>query len=273
MLSTTLARGARGPDEIPFKLAQGFGIVVRGGIGQLNNLNFLVDTGAVPSVLSARVASRIGVTGTTGSFTLLQNDTQAMYLTVDDVRLGSIHVTGQPMVILDLARFEQLLGTRIDAIIGLDILARQSFAIDYKHGRITTGLSGLTRHVVPAEIYTVAGAPYWVLPISLGGQSLRVLLDTGADAFALFAGHIPKQILDLRGGTRIPSNQKETATRSPEPLLLILGDTPLKQQLAVVLEAPPGALQQIDGVLGPTALGITRIEFDSEHKCLRWDTK
>jgi hypothetical protein len=51
MLSVTLARGTRIPGEIPFKLAQGFGIVVQGGIGPLTNLNFLVDTGAVPSVL------------------------------------------------------------------------------------------------------------------------------------------------------------------------------------------------------------------------------
>ena len=38
MLSATLARGTRIPGEISFKLAQGFGIVVRGGIGPLNNL-------------------------------------------------------------------------------------------------------------------------------------------------------------------------------------------------------------------------------------------
>jgi hypothetical protein len=146
-------------------------------------------------------------------------------------------------------------------------------SIDYKRGKITLGLSGLARHVVPVEIYNAAGAPYWVLPITLAGHSFRVLLDTGANDLALFAGHTPNSVLDLRGGGSVAAKTTGEATRPLQPLLLILGDMPLKKQLAVVLDDPPGALQQIDGVLGPTALGITRIEFDLEHKCLRWDAE
>jgi predicted aspartyl protease len=264
MLSVTLARGAGIPGEIPFKLAQGFGVVVQGGIGPLTNLNFLVDTGAVPSVLSERVASRIGITGVSGSFALLHKNLQAQYVTVDEVHFGSIRAIGLPMVVVDLARFERLLGIRIDAIIGLDILARQDFGIDYKRRRITLGLSGSAGHVMPVEILTSSGAPYWVLPINLGGHIFRVLLDTGANQLALFAGHAPKLVRDLPG---------EATTRPLRPLLLTMGDMPLKKQLAVVLDEPPGALQQIDGLLGPTALGITRIEFDWERQCLRWDTE
>jgi Aspartyl protease len=264
MLSVTLARGARIPGEIPFKLAQGFGIVVQGGIGPLTNLNFLVDTGAVPSVLSEKVAAHIGVTGVSGSLALLHNNIQAQYVTVDEVHFGSIRAVGLPMVVVDLGRFERLLGIRIDAIIGLDILARQDFGIDYKRRRITPGLSGPARHVMPVEILTFSGTPYWVLPINLGGNIFRVLLDTGANDLALFAGHTPKPALNLPG--------KATA-RPLRPLPLTMGDMLLKTQLAVVLDEPSGALQQIDGVLGPTALGITRIEFDWEHKCLRWDAE
>src|SRR4051812_17692228 len=170
MLSVTLARGAGIPGEIPFKLAQGFGIVVQGGVGPLTNLNFLVDTGAVPSVLSERVASRIGITGVSGSSfsLLLHKNLQAQYVTVDEVRFGWTRAIGLPMVVVDLARFEGLLGIRIDAVIGLDILGRQNFSIDYKHRRITPGLSGSAGHVMPVEILTSSGAPYWVLPINLG---------------------------------------------------------------------------------------------------------
>jgi hypothetical protein len=191
MLSVTLARGTRIPGEIPFKLAQGFGIVVQGGIGPLTNLNFLVDTGAVPSVLNEKVASRIGVTGVSGSLALLHNNIQAQYVTVDDVHFGSTRAVDLPMVVVDLGRFERLLGIRIDAIIGLDILARQDFGIDYKRRRITPGLLGSARHVMRVDILTFSGTPYWVLPINLGGDIFRVLLDTGANDLALFAGHTP----------------------------------------------------------------------------------
>jgi len=140
MLSVTLARGAGIPAEIPFKLAQGFGIVVQGGIGPLTNLNFLVDTGAVPSVLNQKVASRIGVAGVPGLLaSLMHENMPAQYVTVDEVHFGSIRAFGLPMAMVDLGRFERLLGTRIDAIIGLDILVRQNFSIDYKRRRITPG--------------------------------------------------------------------------------------------------------------------------------------
>lgn len=264
LMSFTRARGSDIPPGIPFRLVQGFGIVVQGGIGELTNLNFLVDTGAVPSVLSEKVASRIGVTGATGAFALLQDNIQAQYVTLDDLHFGSIRATKVAMVVVDLARFERLLGTRIDAIIGLDILGRQNFGIDYKHRRIVPGLSGSARYLAPVEILTSSAAPYWVLPINLGSGTFRVLLDTGANQLGLFAGRAPQ--LD-RGLTAVP------ATKSVGPLLLAMGDMPLKKELAVVLDEPSGALQQLDGVLGPTALGISRIEFDWEHHCLRWDAE
>ena len=263
LLSVTVVRGADIPAEIPFKLIQGFGIVVQGGIGQLTDLNFLLDTGAVPSVLSEKLASRIGLRGVAGSFTLLDKNIGAQYVTVDEIHFGSIHAIGLPMVVVDLARFARILGTRIDAIVGIDMLDRQNFGIDYKRRRITLGLSGSAGHVMPVEILTSSGAPYWVLPINLGGHIFRVLLDTGANQLALFAGHAPK-IIDL---------PDEATTRQLRPMRLTMGDMPLKKQLTVILDEPPGALHQLDGLLGPTALGITRIEFDWEHQCLRWDTE
>lgn len=267
---TTPTRAARVPGEIPFQLLQNFGIVVRGGIGPVNNLNFLVDTGAVPSVLSERLASRIGATGTPGAFALLDKDTTAVYVTVDEVHLGSIRVCGLPMAVVDLARFERLLGIRIDAIIGLDVLARQSFSIDYKHRTITPGLSGLARHGVPVEIHRSSGAPYWMLPIRLGGHNFRVLLDTGANNFTLFEGRTQNTTSDPRA----PNGIKETSAPRLRSSLLMIGDTPLKMQSVVAIKsAPPEVLQEVDGVLGPAALGIVRIEFDWENKCLRWDTE
>jgi hypothetical protein len=264
MLSVTVARGAGIPGEIPFKLVQGFGIVVEGRIGTLTNLNFLVDTGAVPSVLSERIASRIGVRGASGSFALLNKDMQAQYVNVDDVHFGPIRTAGLTMAVVDLGRFERLLGIRIDAIVGLDILDGQDFGIDYKRHRITPGLSGSTRHVAPVEILASSGAPYWVLTIHRGGHIFRVLLDTGANHFGLFEG---------RNGNPDLGSAGQATTRPLRPVNLSIGDMPLKNQLAVILGEPPGVLRQIDGLLGPTALGITRIEFDWEHKCLRWDAE
>jgi len=274
VVTPTLARGANTPGEIPFKLAQGFGIVVRGEIGSLRDLNFLLDTGAVPSVLGQRAASQIGTRGALGPLTLLDKESQAQYVTVDEVQLGWIRAVHLPMVVVDLAHLEQLLGTQIDAIIGLDMLAGQDITIDYKRRKITRGLSGQARHMVPVETFSAAGAPYWVVPISLGGEKYRMLLDTGANDVGLYARRVSaasktvgNEMIAHGSATR---DSKATALR---PMTLVLSGSTFRNQSAVVVGEPAGAAREFDGVLGPTALGITRIELDWREKCLRWDTQ
>jgi len=273
-ISPTLAQAADKSGELPFKLVQGFAIVVRGEIGPMHDLNFLLDTGAVPSVLSQRTASRIGIRGVSGSLTVLDKNTQAEYAEVEEVKLGWVHTDRLPMVVVDLAHLEQRLGIRIDAIIGLDLFVGQDISIDYKHRIITRGLSGLARHSVAVEAFSAAGAPYWVVPISLGGAQFRVLLDTGANDLGLFAPRASSQF-KLARNQAIPHQSatgEQNAVTLP-PMTLVLSDAKFKNQSAIVLGEAPGPLREIDGILGPTALGITRIELDWEQKCLRWDAQ
>jgi hypothetical protein len=55
LISQTLL-AADGLVEVPFKLYRGYVIVVKGSIAGLERLNFLIDTGAVPSVVDRRIA-------------------------------------------------------------------------------------------------------------------------------------------------------------------------------------------------------------------------
>jgi predicted aspartyl protease len=273
-ITSTLARGADKTEEIPFKVVQGFGIVIRGEIQSMRDLNFLLDTGAVPSVLGQRAASQMGVRGARGSLTVLNQESQAEYITVEEVLAGWIRTAHLPMVVVDLVYLEQRLGTKIDAIIGLDMFVGQDISIDYKHRKITRGMSGQTRHSVAAEIFSASGATYWVFPISLGGEVFRVLLDTGANGLALFTPRTARPFKFVKNGTiaHETATGEEKAVTLP-PMTLVLGDAKFKKQLAVIVGDPPGALREIDGVLGPTALGIARIELNWEEKRLCWDTQ
>ena len=272
VLATALAYGAQVPDEVPFNLVRDFAIVVQGGIGQLNNLNFLIDTGAVPSVISERIAAQIGVSGPEGSLALLDQAIEAQYVTVADVHFGAIRTAQLPAVVVDLAQFEHLLGIRIDAIIGLGVLEGQSLRIDYRHRKIALGRSDRTLHVIPAEIHIVSGASYWVVPISMGGHTWRMLLDTGANSLVLFS----RQTREL---ALVPSRKPTTlsttgeATLALESLPVVIGDKTFHTKPVFVTRKPRGALYDIDGVLGPAALGMSLIELDWEHGCLRWQTE
>ena len=273
-LDSTFARGADRPGELPFKLVQGFGIVVRGEIGSMKDMKFLLDTGAVPSVLGQRAAAQMGIRGARGPLRLLNQESQGEYVTIDELQLGWIHVGRLPMVVVELTHLEQRLGTKIDAIIGLDVLVGQNISIDYKHRKITRGLSGLARHSVDVETFTASGAPYWVLPISLGGVGFRVLLDTGANDLGLFAPSGSKPFKLVGSGTiDHDSAVGEQKAFAMHPMILVLSDGKFKNQVAVIVGEAPGMLREFDGVLGPTVLGITRIELDWEKKCLRWDTQ
>jgi predicted aspartyl protease len=273
-MTSTQVRGTDRPDEIPFKLAQGFGIVMRGEIGSMQDMNFLLDTGAVPSVLGQRAAARMGIRGVMGSLTVLNQESQSEYVAVDEVRLGWIHAAHLSMVVVDLGSLEQRLGTRIEAIIGLDFFAGQDISIDYRHRRITRGLSGQARHAVPVEVFSVGVAPYWVLPISLDGKAIRVLLDTGANDLGLFAPRAQRRFKLVSSETIAHASVAgEGKAIALPPMTLFLSDGKFKNQVPVVVGEPPAALREIDGLLGPMALGITLIELDWGQKRLRWDTR
>src|SRR5206468_7075817 len=102
----------------------------------------------------------------------------------------------------------------------------------------------------------------------------RVLLDTGANDLGLFTPRGSEPFKFVRGETIAhESAVGERKVFTMPSMILVLSNAKFKNQLAVILGEAPGALREIDGVLGPTALGITRIELDWEQKCLRWDTQ
>lgn len=257
--------------EIPFKLVAGFAVLIRGDIGPAHNLNLLLDTGAVPSVLNQRMAVQLGVVGPHGQFSLIEKDLDAEYVTVKEVRIGPLYHSELPMVVVNLQSLEQFLGIRIDAIIGLELLRGENFSLDYRRKKISLGLFERAHHAVAAEIESQAGAPYWIVPITVRGTKFRMLLDTGTDSLKLFPGHSPF----LRDVTRETSPGALIGGRAfviiPEPPALVFGDKCFRKQLVLLKQEPPGTLRRLDGLLGPRSLGLSIIGFDWEHKSLWWE--
>lgn len=265
-------QAATNPGDIPFKLVQGFGIVVHGSIGPRNDLNFLVDTGAVPSVLGEHLASVLGLSGAAGSLDVLHKQGQAPYVTVEEVHLGNTRAAALGMVVVDLAPLQKALGIRIDAIIGLDLFAGQSLSIDYAHRKITPGTSGDARRSFPIEIFMAAGAPYIVVPVIVDGHAMRLLLDTGTNGLTLFArpglSRMPGSEIRLTAARNLMG---EARTRTLEPVDIRVGKQFFRNIAGVEVEEPAGALGHLDGIVGPAALKVTRLGLDWKRKALGWD--
>jgi predicted aspartyl protease len=112
--------------EIRVKLYQGYIIVVQGSIGKLQKLNFVIDTGAVPSVVDSRVAQKLGLNGTSNSLSVFSRNVPTEELVVPNIELGAIRAVSVRVLSQDLSFIEKALGVRIDALIGLDVLGQSN---------------------------------------------------------------------------------------------------------------------------------------------------
>src|SRR5215469_1177095 len=123
MASSTivLASPAEGPTEVCFELYRGYTIVAKGSMGRLQKLNFIIDTGAVPSVVDARVARRLGLKGTFDTVSVFSKDVRTEEVVVPTIELGPVHAESVRFLAQDLRFIENGLGLRIDAIIGFDV--------------------------------------------------------------------------------------------------------------------------------------------------------
>ena len=139
VLCLTLVSRAQERVEVSFQLIDGWAIVLDGTLGGLHHQKMLIDTGAVPSAISTRVAKRLCLSGSAQEVSLMNRSIAVKMVLVPEVQLGVVAVEGLYMVAMDLGRIEQALGTRIDAVVGLDLLGRQNFSLDYRRKKLVFG--------------------------------------------------------------------------------------------------------------------------------------
>ncbi len=254
---------------LPFVLHGGFSIVVRGSIGGLKGLNFIIDTGAVPSVVDSRLSRRLGLRGQLDQVSVFARTVPAQRVVLPDVDLGPIHAVGVEALAQDLSFIERMLGVRIDALIGLDVLGRRSFSIDYA--------AGLLRFdPVPdaAEVWSdlAEGDSYAVVEIELNGVPVRLMVDTGVKHIILFESRA--QGLFAREGiqsVQISSNIGGTVhLKQIETPSARLGQTSLAVGSVFLLETPADLSFAIDGLLGVAALRPERVDFNFERRAIGW---
>lgn len=261
-------------NEIPFKLCRGYIIVARGSVGNLKNLNFLIDTGAVPTLLDARVAKKLRLTGTVerlSIFTFSQRQTQeAERVTTRDVNLGPFHADVLPTVVRDLSYLQQALGTRVDAIVGFALLSQSAFTIDYQSKKITVGPIDPSLATIPYEVYH--GFP--LVEMKIRQRSVRLLVDTGAPDLVLFEGATRDCLDAIRiAGTQAGSNMRgDIRFQLVKVADVYLGSMPWGTRDAFIL-ADSGGNQpsELQGLLGVASLKARRVSFDPEHKIFAWD--
>jgi predicted aspartyl protease len=257
-------------NEVPFKLYRGYVIVVRGSIGNAKNLNFLLDTGAVPSVLDRRVAQKLHLTGKVEKLSVFTQKLGTERVIAPDVTLGPLHADALPAVVRDLSFAEEALGARIDAMIGFDFLNQSAFTIDYQARKIVVGPIDSSLVTVPYQ----ARPGYMVVEMQVQQRKLLLLVDTGASDLVFFEGAMRDCADAIKNvGTRTWSNMGgEIQVQQVQLRNASLGSAPWGSRDVFLLQGtganPPADLH---GLLGVASLQARRVGFDPERQILAWD--
>ena len=250
-----------GPGEpaqsVRFQLYRGYLIVVHGSIGAAKNLNFFLDTGATPALLDSGVARKLHLHGEESvSIVRLDRRTLAEETTLPSLEIGPLKRSNLRVVTADLSFYEKVLQVRIDAVVGLDVLGQRPFVIDYP-GRVIRFESAPAMQVsLPLRLDQGVA----VFDAEIDHTPVHLLFDTGAGSIVLFNKATPGST-----GTKDTEESSKTADFEEKKVwlrTLRLGAEEFGQKPALLTRNPKPSQLNVDGLMSPAALGISRVAVD-----------
>jgi hypothetical protein len=126
--------------SLPLRIYRNFLIVAEGQIGGVSERqNFVLDTGTAPSIIDTRLARKLGSETTSSIMTVFGRTISTQSAIIREIELGLIHAVSLYVQVEDLSGFEREIGIPIAAIIGLDVLSKSSFRLDYDKKQIEFG--------------------------------------------------------------------------------------------------------------------------------------
>jgi hypothetical protein len=255
------------PLKIPLRLYWGYLVVVEGSIGRFQKLNFLIDTGTFPSVVNEGISHGLDLQEKDANVNLSNRSIRTKSVLLPSIQLGPVRAELFPVLMQDLSFLEKGLGCKVDAIVGMDVLRKSSFSIDYKRKQILFGPIENVRFSVPFE----TSPPYVTIRMELQNGPVRLLIDTGDPALMLFQSRlrdaIGLQTIGLETGNNLGGQFQRRKVRVSE---ITLGKEKLAPQVAFIVNDQVDRGRNFDGVLGPRGLQFEEIAFDFEGQRFSW---
>jgi predicted aspartyl protease len=266
-LTVRTPRPPRTVAEIPFKAYQDYLIVVDGRIGNLEHQNLLLDTGSNPSMIDRSVSAKLGLQGTSRDLSLFNKSVSSESVTLPDLQCGPLRRQNLAVMVADFSAISRGLGTRIDAVIGLDVLGATNFTVDYAKRRILFGTASAEHHTVPFT----SGEQFITVNLKSGGRQLHLLVDTGTPQLVLFESrlrgvdYVPTSVAGT--GHNASGNVRFGAVVLPQAKI---GTLEVGPQRASVVTSQQDFASDLDGLMGVSCLRPKRISFDFDRQLLGW---
>jgi hypothetical protein len=176
-----------------------------------------------------------------------------------DLTFGPIHATSLPVLVADLSRFENDFGIAIAGILGMDVLSKSDFTLDYDARQIEFG--NAPREGIPVNYDARAGTS--VVSVKIGNRTARLLVDTGSEFVVLLGGNFGE--LD---GLKLQKASQPGVSFAEEKMHMQKFSAPeisigqRKFSSDNIFFVPGKTDPEFDGLLSVRALGFRRISYD-----------
>lgn len=263
---TSLQRPQESVAEIPFKACHDYLIVVEGRIGPLDDQNLLLDTGSNPSMIDRKVVGKLGLEGSPRRLSIFNSSIASESVTLPELQFGPIQRRNLPVMVADFSAISRQLGTRIDAVVGLDVLGGANFSVDYARRRIT--FAALRE---PHTATFAAGPQFMIVNLRNGSRLFHLLVDTGATELVLFKDHL--QAADYQWTNVTGTGHNVSGTFRLGLIVLTqarIGTQDMGPQPALVTASRKELGTELDGLLGLSCLRPKTISFDFENGLMGW---
>jgi len=252
--------------DMPFKVYQGYVVVLEGTLGNLPHQNLLLDTGTSPSMIDKSVADKLGLRGASQPLTLFNKTVAAQGVVLPSLQFGPVIRRNAMVIVSDFSNVAANIGTHIDAVIGLDLLGSTNFTLDFEKQRLRFR-SSRERFTAPF----VAKQNLITVDMKTGGRQLHLLFDTGTPRLVLFKDSLRQ--LDYERTALVGSGRNLSGTVPFEMILLSqarFGTQDVGPQRASVVDTQQRVENDYDGLIGISCLHPKRLSFDFERQSLAW---
>jgi hypothetical protein len=204
----------------------------------------VVDTGTSPSVLNTRLAKRMGLEVRVGKLVAAGKPVEVEQIVLPELALGPIEVTSLRMNVMDLSPWEKDLGTEVAGLIGMDVLGRTNFRLDYEKRQLEFG--GKAEEGIAVGYDHASGVA--LAEATLQGRRVRLIVDTGSDLVVVY-------------GENWDGEKKEI-----EKAQMLLGGRSFSGSRTYCV--PTGKGVGYDGFVGVRALKLRGVSFDRERQTM-----
>ena len=233
----------------------------------MQKLNFLVDTGAYPSIVDQKIAHNLGLPEQSGRVNLSKTSVETRLVVLPSLVLGPLHAESLPALIQDLSYVQKVLGHPVDAIVGLDVLRKRNFAINYRTKEMLFGPIETLAFFTPFASDT----PVVTIRMQFQNRLLRLVVDTGGPDLMLFQSRVPETAaLPVLGIENVADVSGTFQRRQVRISGISLGKQAIGLQAAFVVDDQKYEGDNFDGVLGIRGLRFSKIAFDFEHRMFSW---